>query len=70
MSDEDRRLLFEEVLMDELKAIREGISNLPTRPEFNELKADVDVLKSDIVVVKATLQAHSRELKELRLLVS
>ncbi len=57
-------MVLGEVLADELKAIREGISNLPTRTEFNELKTDVEELKSDMKVVKAAVTDQSKQLQQ------
>jgi hypothetical protein len=64
MDDETKRQLFGEALVDELKAIREGISALPIRMEFNELKADVEELKSDVKVIKAAVTDHSRTIHD------
>ncbi len=64
LSDEEQRQVLGEVLMDELKAIREGIGNLPTRPEFNVLKDDVAELKSDMKIVKAVVTDQSKQLAD------
>ncbi len=64
LSDEDRRDVLGEVLMDELKAIREGIANLPTRQEFNALQDVVDELSGDMKVVKAAVTDQSSVLKD------
>lgn len=61
LTDEERKQILGEVLMDELKAIREGIADLPTRTEFNELRADVEELKTDMKVVRAAIKDHSHE---------
>ena len=61
LSDEDRKQVLGEVLMDELNAIREGIANLPTRPEFEELRNDVTELKADTNVIKAAVTDLSRQ---------
>jgi len=55
LSDDERKLVLGEVLMDELRAIREAISDLPTRTEFKELKENTGELKSDMKVVKAAV---------------
>jgi acylphosphatase len=55
LTDDERKQVLGEVLMDELKAIREGISVLPTRQEFSVLQDDVTELKADMKVVKAAI---------------
>ncbi len=64
LNDEDRKQVLGEVLMDELKAIRKGIANLPTRPEFNELTQKVDGLADDMKVVKAAVTDQSKQLSD------
>lgn len=64
LDDDERKAILGEVLLDELKAIRGGISNLPTRPEFNELKADVEELKADVKVIKAVVTDHSKQIQK------
>lgn len=66
LSDGDRKGILGEVLMDELKAIREGIADLPTRREFNEVKENVEHLTSDMTVVKVILRDHERDIKRLK----
>jgi hypothetical protein len=61
LTDDERKQILGEVLMDELKAIREGISDLPTRSELKELKTDVSDLKSDMKVVKLAVKDISRQ---------
>jgi hypothetical protein len=62
MSDEDRKQVLGEALMNELQAIREGINSLPTRTEFNELRDDVSELKADVKVIKASVTDQSKQL--------
>lgn len=64
LSDDDRKQILGEVLLDELKAIREGIADLPTRREFNKLRDDVTDLKSDVKVIKAVVMDQSRQLTD------
>ncbi len=64
LDDEERKLVLGEVLVDELRAIREGIADLPTRTEFNELRDDVTELKSDMKVVKAVITDQSKQLNQ------
>ncbi len=64
LTDEERKQVLGEVLMDELKAIREGIANLPTRPEFNELTEKVDELAADMRVVKAAVTDQGKQLAD------
>jgi len=73
LSDDERKQVLGEVLMDEFKAIREGIDNLPTRTEFQALDNRVARVESDVKVIKAAvtdqskqIQVHEIELKRLR----
>lgn len=71
LTDDDRKQVLGEVLMDELKAIREGISALPTRTEFKKLEEKVDKLSDNTGVVKSVVKDHSKQLSnhEQRLVV-
>jgi len=64
LSDDERKEALGEVLFDELRLIREGIADLPTRTEFNELRADVEELKSGMQVVKAAVTDQSKTLND------
>ena len=64
MSDEDRRLVLDEVLMDELRTIREFVQELPAmKGDLVELKDDVIALKSDMKAVKAAITDLSHDLR-------
>lgn len=65
LTDDERKLVLGEFLMDELKAIREGISALPTRTEFAYLKDDVIEIKGDIKIIKAAVTNHEQRLNSL-----
>lgn len=62
LSDEERKQVLGEVLMDELKAIREGISNLPTTQEFNELAEKVDRIDARTGVIQAAVTDQSKHM--------
>ena len=64
LTDDERKQVLGEVLMDELKAIREGISGLPTRQEFTVLQDDVTEVKSDIKIIRAAVTDQGK--KQLR----
>jgi hypothetical protein len=61
LTDDERKQVLGEVLMDELKAIREGISGLPTRQEFTVLHDDVTEIKSDIKTIKAAVTDQGKK---------
>ena len=62
MAKDYQTLLLEEI-RDQNKAILEGINGLPTRAEFNDLRADVSELKDDMKSVKAAVKDLSRDLE-------
>ncbi|MDZ7786180.1 MAG: hypothetical protein U5L95_03600 [Candidatus Saccharibacteria bacterium] len=65
MDDDSRRKVLGEALMDELKAIREYVEDIPSmKQNVQEIKSDVDELKSDMKVVKSVVTEHSGQLKD------
>jgi hypothetical protein len=44
-----------EEILSQVKATHESINTLPTRVAFNELKKDVEEIKSDVKAIKAAL---------------
>ena len=64
MDDEDRRAVLGEVLMDELKAIREYLEDIPViKRDVKQLKIDVDELKADMKVIKVVATDHNYQLQ-------
>lgn len=63
LTDDDRRQVLGEILMDELKALREGISMLPTRQEFKKLEEKFDKMSDDIDTIKSVAKNHSSKLQ-------
>ncbi len=70
LSDDERKQVLGEVLMDELKAIREGISGLPTRQELARLENKVDGLGADVKVVKAAVTDQGKHVADLETRIS
>ena len=65
LDDETRKQVLGEVLMDELKVIREYLEDVPIiKQKVTKLETDVEELKSDMKIVKAAIVDHSRELNE------
>ncbi len=70
LDDEDRKAVLGEVLMDELKIIREYLEDIPViKQDVKQLKQDIDELKSDMKAVKVIAKDHSKHLgsHEIRL---
>jgi hypothetical protein len=63
LTDDDRKQVLGEVLMDEFRVIREMLGDLPTRTEFNQLKERVDEIGGDVEVIKLAVTDQSRQLK-------
>jgi hypothetical protein len=64
LSDDDRKQILGEVLFDELRAIREGLDDVPRRAEFNDLKAKVDEIGADIGTLKLVATDTSRQIND------
>ncbi|HEY5442787.1 MAG TPA: hypothetical protein VIJ68_04575 [Candidatus Saccharimonadales bacterium] len=63
MSD-DKEKLFEEILLQELKVIREYVQDIPAiKADIIDLKADVNVLKTDVAVLKADVLVLKTDMK-------
>ena len=62
-------ILLEE-LRDQNKALLEGIKDLPTRWEFNELRRDVDGIKQSASVLKVAIADLSQDVKVIKDAVS
>lgn len=60
LSDDERKQVLGEVLFDELRAIREGLDDVPKRAEFNELKQQVSEIKQDVKTIKMVVKDHSK----------
>lgn len=67
MSDEDRKAVFGEAILDELKVIREYLTDIPViKKDVAVLKDDVAVLRQDMKVVKAVLSEHDTDIRMLK----
>lgn len=66
-TDEERRAVFGELIMDELRIIREYLSDIPIiKRDVAELKIRAGSLESDMKVVKAVLIEHERDIAWLK----
>ena len=64
LDDDDRKAVLGEVLIDELKIIREYLEYLlPIKPKVDKLERDVEQLKVDTAAIKAVLTDHSGQLR-------
>ncbi len=72
MSDTDDNylgILLEEI-REQNKALLEGMKDLPTRWEFNELRHDVDGLKQSSSVLKVAIADLSHDVTAIKAAVS
>lgn len=64
-----KELRYNSVLLEEVRsqnrAILEGLSDVPKRVEFNELKQDVVELKQDVKTIRAAVTATNRDVADL-----
>ncbi|OVE79310.1 hypothetical protein BVY00_00580 [bacterium G20] len=66
MDDEMRKEVLGEVLMDELKAIREYVEDIPAiKRDVNTIKNYVDELKTDVKAIKAIAKEHEQRITNL-----
>jgi uncharacterized protein (UPF0335 family) len=61
LDDGERKAVFGEVLLDELKAIREYVSDIPA------MKRDIAVLKTDVSELKSDVAGLRLDVKMIRL---
>lgn len=67
MDDETRKLVLGEALMDELKAIREYVEDVPViKQQINKVSNDLDEIKDKLVVVNAVVRDHESDIKHLK----
>lgn len=67
MDDEARREVLGETILEELKAIREGVEALSGVPgRLVTIEEDISELKSDMKVIKAVIREHSADIIELK----
>lgn len=65
LSDDDRKTVLGEVLMDELKVIREYLEDIPViKQKVTSIDERLSVVESDMKVVKAVLTDHSQQLQD------
>jgi len=68
LSDKDRREVLGEVLLDELKIIREYLETVSKdtpviKQKIIDLEDDMFEVKNDLKAIKAVIKDHSRELQ-------
>lgn len=64
MDDETRKEVLGEALMDELKAIREYVSDIPAiKSTIVQMDGRLGRLETDMGAVKALLRVHDDEIK-------
>lgn len=66
LTDDEQKKVLGELLFDKLQAIEDGIANLPTRTEFEELKDDIDNLRADVKIIKAVVTDHEKEIRNIK----
>lgn len=62
MKKEHFEVLLEDI-STKLNAINEGISNLPTRVEFNHLRDDVTEVKTTLETIRGATKGHGSDLR-------
>lgn len=63
MDDKMRKEVLSEVLMDELKAIREFVEDIPViKQKVTKIEVDMGEVKTDLKAVKAVLKNHEQRI--------
>jgi 2-phospho-L-lactate guanylyltransferase (CobY/MobA/RfbA family) len=67
MEDEMRKEVLGEVLMDELRVIREYVEDIPIiKKKVTKLESDMEEVKTDVKAIKAVVREHDREIRILK----
>jgi hypothetical protein len=67
MDDRTRKEILGEFLMDELKAIREYVSDIPKiKEDVHQIKVTVNDLSDRMMVVEAVLRDHEVDIRNLK----
>lgn len=67
LSDDERRGVLGEVLLDELKAIREYVQDIPViKQKLREIDSRLINVEDRLIVVEAVVKSHVTEIKQLR----
>jgi len=67
LTDDERKEALGELLMDELKVIREYLQDLPAmKRDLHDVKETVARIEAQQHVTDAVVRAHDDDLKELR----
>jgi len=65
LTDDERKAVLGEVLADELKAIVEYVKDVPAiRAKVDTLSEDMQVVKSDIKIIKAAITDLSKQVDD------
>lgn len=67
MNDEDRKAVFGEAILDELKAIREYLTDIPVmNKKIDVLDEKVNALQLSDNVTKSVLREHEADIRMLK----
>ena len=67
MSDEDRKAVFGEAILDELKAIREYLTDIPIiKEDVKDLQVRMTRVEDGMNVTKVVLREHESEIQSLK----
>ena len=66
MDDEMRKEVLGEVLMDELKAIREYVEEVPKiRQTVDQIDKNLEEVQTDVKVIKTVVKEHEQRITDL-----
>lgn len=63
-TDDNHIVILLEEIRDQNKALLEGMKDLPTCKEFNELKHTVDSIEGNVRIIKAVVTDQSKQLQD------
>ena len=65
LTDDERKAVLGNVLMDELKVIREYLQDIPEiKQRVTHIEGDVSKLKEDMQIIKAAVVDQSKQLND------
>lgn len=67
LDDDERKIVLGEVLLDELKAIREYVEDIPSiKRKLNEVDERLIEVEQRLIVVEAVVKGHEVDIRQVK----